>query len=117
MITNASSSRKSESIPPIRRPVLVKEVSAARDLLRRQTEKPSGIGVLDHPQCAIRSHFNVANAVPDTPAFGGLGSPLAVEGNAIERLRCHPTHQRGAAPLCEHRAVVEQEIAGRDDWR
>ena len=54
---------------------------------------------------------------PTLQRSAGVGSALAVEGDAVERLRRDPAHQRRAAPLREHRAVVEHEIARRDDRR
>src|SRR5262249_9978088 len=77
------------------------------DLLRRDAEQPAGIAILEHPQRAVGSDFHVANAVADAPAFRRRGAALAVEGDAVERLRLHPAHQRGTLPLREHRAVVE----------
>ena len=56
-------------------------------------------------------------AVADAPAFGGRRSALAVERDAVERLRRHPADERRALPLRKHRAVVEHEIARRDDRR
>ena len=54
---------------------------------------------------------------PTSPAFGGRGAALAVERDAVERLRRHAADQRRALPLREHRAVVEREVARRDDRR
>src|SRR5256885_7577828 len=62
-------------------------------LLRRHAEQPAGIRVLEHPHGAVWSDFDVANAVTDTPAFGGRGSAFTVGRDAAERLRHHPAHQ------------------------
>src|ERR1043166_5811911 len=90
---------------------------AAAACFRRYPEQPTRIRILQHPQRTVWTNFHVADAVTDVPAFCWFGAALAVEGDAIECLRCHAPHQRGTAPLRKHRAVVEHKIAGRDDWR
>src|SRR5258705_6662062 len=58
-------------------------------LLWHDAEQPTRIGVLEHPEGAVRTDFHIANPVPDTPALGGRRAALAIERNAIERLCRH----------------------------
>src|ERR1043166_807865 len=90
---------------------------SASYLLRWRAEQPAGILVFKHPHGAVGRDFDVADAVADAPAFGGRRASLAVECDAIERLGRHAAHQRRSLPRRKHRAVIEGQIAWRDDRR
>src|ERR1700735_2864004 len=84
-------------------------------LLRRHAEDAAGLCILDHPQRAVGSDLDIAEPVPDIPSLGSLSAPLAVEGDAKERRRCQAADQAGTLPLWKHRAVIEHEVAWRND--
>jgi len=54
--------------------------------LRRNTEQTTGLRILDHPHCVIRSDLDIADPLTNFPAFGWLGPALTIEGDAEESL-------------------------------
>jgi hypothetical protein len=78
-------------------------------------DQRAGIGVFQHPQRAIGAFFHIADAVAHIPALGGFRAAMAVEDDAVERLRRHAADEAVAVPLREGlRAAVEHQIARRD---
>ena len=70
-----------------------RRLPASTTLLRRNSKQAARIGVRDHPYGAVRSDRHVANTLADSPAFGWRGSALFIERDAIQRKRCHASHQ------------------------
>lgn len=56
-------------------------------LFCRQVEETAWLGILDHPERAIRTDLNVADSVTYSPSLGSLRSTLAIKGDSDERLR------------------------------
>ena len=65
-----------------------------RILLWRDAKQPAGIGVFEHPDRAVRSDLDVANAVADAPALRRRRATLTVERDPVERLRGHAAEVR-----------------------
>src|SRR5215510_7979680 len=82
-----------------------------RALLRRHAEEAPWIAVLEYPHRAVRRDGDVADAVPHDPSLRGRRTALAVERDAVQRLRRQAADERGSFPLREHGAVVEGDVA------
>src|SRR3954462_13232573 len=55
-------------------------------LFRRHAEQRAGIRILEHPERAVRTDFDVADAVSDAPALCGSRAAFAVERDTVQRL-------------------------------
>src|SRR5579871_3532977 len=70
-------------------------------LLWRYVDQRAWVGVFQHPQRAIGSFFDIANAFADVPALGGFGAAMAVHDDAVKRRRPQTADEGVAVPLRE----------------
>ncbi len=86
--------------------------------LGRHMDQGAGTGVFQHPQRAIGTFFDIAEAVSYIPALGGFGAAVAVKDDSVQRHGPQAANKSVAVPLWEGLcAVIEHQIAGRYNRR